>query len=58
VARKNPGAFAQNLGFAGLMRAYNIFLGFRADARSTPGSILPPAPQAENVNIRFAKNFG
>jgi hypothetical protein len=26
--------------------------------RSTPGSILPPAPQAENVNIHFERKFG
>jgi hypothetical protein len=26
--------------------------------RTTPGSILPPAPQAENVNIHFAQKFG
>jgi hypothetical protein len=25
--------------------------------RSTPGSILPPAPQAENVNIYFERKF-
>jgi hypothetical protein len=27
-------------------------------ARSTPGSILPPAPQAENVDIHLAQKFG
>jgi hypothetical protein len=26
--------------------------------RSTPGSILTPAPQAENVNTNFAQKFG
>jgi len=25
--------------------------------RSTPGSILPPAPQAENVSIHFEQKF-
>jgi hypothetical protein len=25
--------------------------------RSTPGSTLPPAPQAENVNIKFAQKM-
>src|SRR6266511_4377508 len=25
--------------------------------RSTPGSILPPAPQSEDVNIHFVKKF-
>jgi hypothetical protein len=38
------------------MCTYAIFLGLRL--RSTPGFILPPAPQAENVNIYFAQKFG
>jgi hypothetical protein len=25
--------------------------------RSTPGSMLPPAPQAKNVNIHFAQKL-
>jgi hypothetical protein len=28
-----------------------------AQERFTPGSILPPAPQAKNVNIRFARKM-
>jgi hypothetical protein len=38
-------------------RAHHI-PGVAALARSTPGFILPPAPQAEDANIHLAQKFG
>jgi hypothetical protein len=40
----------------GLVRQILIVPG--VPLRSTPGSILPPAPQAENVNNHFAQIVG
>jgi hypothetical protein len=41
--------------FAGLMRAHHIP---GVPLRSTSGSILQPAPQAEDANIHLAQKFG